>query len=466
MEKQEEWLKYIASTKYEGLIFVDRDGIIRYVNQAFTTYLGLTESDLLGTHISSLQIDPGLLEVIKTGKPDILSYYPEAKLIASRQPVFDNGELIGVCGRYVALDTYAVRKNILEKEEFIDIVSKIKTKDIMVQTGYLLAELNSYRDEFARLHSTSVGIHNIVGESSRELKELVLKIAASPSTVLITGESGTGKELYAQAIHYHSDRAGGPFIKVNCAAIPESLLESELFGYVEGAFTGAKKGGKLGKFHLASGGTIFLDEIAEMPWSMQAKLLRVLQEKEVEPIGAEKPVKVDVRVISATNADLVKLVDSGRFRHDLFYRLNVVHLHIPPLRERPQDIVTIANHVIRQLNIKLEQKVEGISSEAMQLLLAHDWPGNVRELINVLERAMNFCHSNTIEPEDLPPYIRQKGKHYQPKGFDLNERLEEAQKEAVMKALKAAGGKRKEAASMLGISRTTLFRLMKRYGLR
>jgi transcriptional regulator with PAS, ATPase and Fis domain len=433
---------------YEGIIFIDSQGIIRYANSAFKQYTHLSDDDLINTHLSTHNLDKGLLETISTGKPDLLSYYPQAKLIASRQPMFYEGKVVGACGRYVSLDMYPIKRKFWDKEDFLQIMSKIRIRDIMLQTSKIIAELNSYREDFERSNIAVSGIDNIIGDSQRYLKDRVLRIANSPSVVLITGESGVGKELYAQAIHFHSDRAKYPFVKINCAAIPDNLLESELFGYVDGAFTGARKGGKMGKFELADKGTIFLDEIGDMPLAMQAKLLRVLQEKEIEKIGATKPVQVNVRIISATNADLEALVSTGRFRHDLYYRLNVVNLHIPPLRERRQDIVPIAEKIIQDLNAKLCQNIYGLSPEAKEILTGHDWPGNVRELINVLETAMNFCQNPVIVPDDLP-CIRKK---QQPLP-EYKTAMHNAERELIMQTLLASGNNRLKNASRLGISR-------------
>lgn len=451
----------MMNTPYEGIIFIDSEGYIRFANTAFKTYTGLTDEDLLNTHLSQHNLDTGLLETIQTGDPDLLSYYPEARLLVSRQPVFHNDWLIGALGRYVALDTYALKQKLWDREDFLKIVSRIRIRDIMIQTSRLFTELNAYREDFQRSNTAVSGIEAIIGSSQKHLKEMVMRLANSTSSVLITGESGVGKELYANAIHFHSDRSHEPFVKVNCAAIPENLLESELFGYVDGAFTGARKGGKMGKFELANRGTIFLDEIGEMPWSMQAKLLRVLQEKEIERVGDNKPRRVDVRIISATNADLEQLVADGKFRHDLYYRLNVVKLYIPPLRERKQDIIPLAEYFIQKLNTQLGLNVYGISEEAKRLLLEYDWPGNVRELSNVLEMAMNFCQNPEIAPEDLPLHIRKNA--CPPANY--REAMERFERQVLVQTLDLVGKDREEAAKRLGISRATLFRLLKKHNL-
>jgi two-component system, NtrC family, response regulator AtoC len=255
---------------------------------------------------------------------------------------------------------------------------------------------------------TSRGRFRLIGESPaiRQIYAVVEKVANTPSTVLITGESGTGKELIARALHEHSSRHAGPFIKTNCAAIPKTLMESEMFGYEKGAFTGAV-GAKPGRFELAHGGTLFLDEIGEIPVEMQVKLLRVLQESEFERVGGIKTIKVDVRLVTATNRDLLHEIAQETFREDLFYRLNVVPVHIPPLRERREDIPLLADHFITKFNSRLRKEITGISAEAVACLGSYNWPGNIRELENLMERTMLFCEGPQIEARDLPPELVQ-----------------------------------------------------------
>ncbi|MCD6532411.1 sigma-54-dependent Fis family transcriptional regulator [bacterium] len=311
-----------------------------------------------------------------------------------------------------------------------------------------------------------------VSDAVREIKQLVRKIALTDSTVLITGESGTGKELIARAIHQLSPRADGPFITINCAAIPETLLESELFGYVKGAFTGATTN-KEGLFRAAHGGTFFLDEVGEISPDIQAKLLRMLETHQIIPLGATKPVEVDVRLIAATNKDLARMVDEGKFRRDLFYRLNVIHIHIPPLRERPEDIIPIAEHYVQVIANRMNCPAPKLSREAMQLLQGARWEGNVRELENVLERAMIMCDGDVILPEHLPDYIRnapqtaavpEKTAGEQVLGRVLP--LDEIEKAYILWAILQCGGNKSEAAKKLGIDLSTLYRKIERYGLK
>jgi DNA-binding NtrC family response regulator len=250
------------------------------------------------------------------------------------------------------------------------------------------------------------GRFRLIGQSTaiKQIYSVVEKVADTPSTVLITGESGTGKELFARALHENSSRHAGPFIKINCAAIPKTLMESELFGYDKGAFTGAV-GAKPGRFELAHGGTLFLDEIGEIPIEMQVKLLRVLQESEFERVGGIKTIKVDVRLVTATNRDLLHEIEQGGFREDLFYRLNVVPIHIPPLRERREDIPLLVEHFITKFNDRLKKQITGISTAAIACLTAYEWPGNIRELENLMERTMLFCEGPEIQARELPPEI-------------------------------------------------------------
>jgi two-component system response regulator AtoC len=338
------------------------------------------------------------------------------------------------------------------------------------------------------------GRFRLIGESHaiKQIYSVVEKVANTPSTVLITGESGTGKELIARALHENSSRHKGPFIKINCAAIPKTLMESELFGYDKGAFTGAV-GAKPGRFELAHGGTLFLDEIGEIPIEMQVKLLRVLQESEFERVGGIKTIKVDVRLVTATNRDLLQEIGAGSFREDLFYRLNVVPIHIPPLRERREDIPLLAEHFIAKFNERLRKQISSVAPEALDRLVAHHWPGNIRELENLMERTVLFCEGSQIGVSDLPPEIS----HLVPlpgfvpgdevaraatavgppvagsatlAGSSLKEAVraetERVERELIQRALDETGGNVTQAARKLKISRKSLQTKMKEFGLR
>jgi transcriptional regulator with PAS, ATPase and Fis domain len=251
---------------------------------------------------------------------------------------------------------------------------------------------------------------------------------------------------------------------VNCAAIPDTLLESELFGYSDGAFTGARKGGKMGKFELANGGTIFLDEIGDMPLSMQAKLLRVLQEREFERLGSESVVSVDIRVISATNQDLLSLIKESRFREDLYYRLNIIRFQTEPLRQRKSDIPPLINYFVKKLSDKINRPIFGISPEALNILVSYNWPGNVRELVNALESAINFSRTQILQPEDLPSILQENTRDDEDQGY-LQKKLENEEEKLLISVLNQCNGNRKAAAEMLDVSKSTLYRMMKKYNL-
>ena len=313
-------------------------------------------------------------------------------------------------------------------------------------------------------------LDNIIGNSYaiNKAKEEALMASKTSSTVLITGESGTGKELFARAIHNHSHRSGNPFIAINCAAIPDNLLESELFGYEEGAFTGAKKGGSLGKFELADKGTIFLDEIGDMSLHLQAKLLRVLQEKEVDKIGAKHNVTIDVRIIAATNKNLEDMVKKGTFREDLYYRLNVIPVVLPTLRQRKNDIHLLIEYMIREYSNKLSKNVEGIDIQAMEYLCEYSWPGNIRELQNVIEYSVNRCEGSTINLDNIPNRIKHSHSNNE-LNINTTEQiatLDELEKNEIIKALEKYKNYKKDkdlAAKALGISRATLYRKIDKY---
>ena len=315
---------------------------------------------------------------------------------------------------------------------------------------------------------------NIVG-SSPEMKhvfELVRKVAPTNSTVLIRGESGTGKELIAKAIHYNSERRNRPLVTINCGAIPQELLESELFGYERGAFTGAVKS-RMGRFEMANTGTIFLDEIGDMPLSLQVKMLRVLQEKTIERVGGGQIIKVDVRIIAATHQDLEENIRKGKFREDLFYRLNVFPLTLPPLRERHSDTILLAKHILEKFRAERGHRIEGISQEAQKAFMDYQWPGNVRELENVIERAVILKETGLIELEDLPDNIAAKGAMFpQPdidissdEGINFNTAVTEYEKQLILQALNQTNWVKNKAAKLLNLKRTTLVEKMKRINL-
>ena len=359
------------------------------------------------------------------------------------------------------------------KSGAFDYVTKPFDRDELQQiiSKALVVEARNAR----RLSDDPSGRFAIIGRTTpmRKVYELIEKVAPSPTTVLITGESGTGKELVARALHEQSDRSDGPFIQINCGAIPENLFEAELFGYEKGAFTGAMAS-KPGRFELADGGTLFLDEVGELPRDMQVKILRVLQERVIDRIGGVRSTTVDVRVITATNVDLLRAVRDGRFRDDLYYRLNVIPIHLPPLRDRVDDIPLLVEHFLRRFNDRLGKEIRAIAPDALAALLEHNWPGNIRELENLMERSVLLVESDMIRLDDLPG-LRTGG----PLTPDVDNDLEELglkeyvrvhtvklERARIARALSVETGNVTRAARRLGISRKSLQTKMKEYGLR
>ncbi len=373
-----------------------------------------------------------------------------------------------------------INKHIIETVPIIERFAKDlfsdakKVKELSTQLNLAEKRIEYYRSELDNLLYTDNSFNEIIGISPqmKKIRQMAMRAAKTSSTVLIRGESGTGKELLAHAIHNFSPRCKEPFIKVNCAAIPENLIESELFGYCEGAFTGAIKGGKPGKFELADGGSIFLDEIGDLQPALQAKLLRVLQEFEFERLGAVQSTRVDVRVIAATNRNLKELIKKGQFREDLFYRISVVELETTPLRERKIDIDYLTDYLIEKICNRLKVNVAGISNKARIALRSYDFPGNVRELENILERAINFVEDDSlIEVHHLTPMIKgiaNKNDDYREPVLvfsSLSESVSFAEETAIRRALKNANGNRSEAAKSLNIHRSLLYKKLIKYNI-
>ncbi len=342
----------------------------------------------------------------------------------------------------------------------------LDAEEMIIKVGQALKVkklAEEHRSQLARL-GERFDFQGLIGRSPAmvALVDDLRLIAPSEATVLVLGESGTGKEVVANIIHHNSPRSKKPFIKVNCAALPDTLLEAELFGHVKGAFTGAVKE-RAGRFLSAQGGTIFLDEIGSMPLTTQAKLLRALQEREIEPLGSDKTVKIDVRVIAATNSDLAADVAEGRFREDLYYRLNVVAVTLPPLRDRVEDIPLLAEHFVKLANEKNKRRVEGLTDEALRSLVAFDWPGNVRQLANIIERAVVLCPGKKITPNELPPEL--SGAPKTGGWFKPGATLKEGERAMIQWTLEKTAGNRTQAAKQLGITRKTLQNKIKEYGL-
>jgi PAS domain S-box-containing protein len=354
-------------------------------------------------------------------------------------------------------------------------ILSLSISPLLTAQGKFLGAVVLIKDE-TRIHTLEKQLTarqqfgDIVGRSTRmqEVYTLIESLASVDSTVLITGESGTGKELVAEAVHHRGARSGKPLVKVNCSALTESLLESELFGHVKGAFTGAVSD-SVGRFQTAQGGTIFLDEIGDVSPALQLRLLKVLQNKEIERVGDSKPIKVDVRVMAATNRDLRQLMREGKFREDLYYRIKVVEIHLPPLRERKEDIPLLAEHFVEKLNIKLQKNIEGVSQDVIKRFMSYSWPGNIREMEHTIEHALILCHKSVVTLEDLPPDMLQQadaggqalalGSPRQKYSAGADER------QAIIEALAKAGWNKSKAARLLGISRRTIYRKMEEYGI-
>lgn len=438
---------------YEGLVITDAEGVILKVNQAYADFLGKSMDEMIGRHATEVVENTRMHLVAKSGKPEIahIQKINGHEMVCSRIPIFENGKVVAVVGKVMF-------QNVDDFFAMIDRFRKLKS------------ELEFYKSELSKRLGARYSFENIVGASRaiEKVKELGRKVAKSDTTVLLEGESGTGKEMFAHAVHIASNRALGPFVKVNCAAIPEALFEAELFGYHEGAFTGAQKKGKKGKFLLADKGTIFLDEISELPLAMQVKLLRALQEREIEPVGGEQPLAVDVRIIAASNRSLEKLVESGAFRNDLFYRLNVLRLQIPPLRERQEDIPVLTEKILKQLDKECGIPVEGVDQDVAELLQAYSWPGNVRELHNVLEQALYLKSGSIITRQDLPRGLVAGAEGgLSPDGtMTLRFQLAQLEEELLRRALQDERGDRLAAAKRLGIGKSSLYAKVEQYGIK
>lgn len=443
----ENLLETVLENAHEAIVITDADGIILFMNRAYRDFLGV--QDVVGRKVNEVIENTRMHIVAQTGREEIadIQRIRGKDMIANRIPIVENGKIQAVIGTVLFQD-----------------VQELHALSATVEQ--LKQELAYYKKEFRRKLGAAYSFEQIIGSGPKmqEVKNLAQKVAKSDTTVLITGESGTGKELFAHALHSASRRQMGPFIRVNCAAIPDSLLESELFGYAEGAFTGALSGGKKGKFELADHGTILLDEIGDMPLPLQAKLLRVLQEKEVERVGGLRPIPIDVRVVSSTNRDLLERIKEGKFREDLYYRLNVVTLNIPPLRERLEDLPDLVHELLEQLMESTGVILRTIEEDVWDALRSYSWPGNVRELRNVLERALHLMDGDRLKGKHL--MIPLSDRQMRKSGFPtLKESLEYAEREAIVRALDAAGNNKLEAAKLLGISKSGLYQKLDKYGL-
>jgi PAS domain S-box-containing protein len=440
-------LEDILTYAYEGYVLVDKEGRIVKIN--YEKLLGIKEEDAVGKDVRDVLENTRMHIVVKTGEKELrdVQRLQGHDMITNRIPIIKHGKVIGAVGTVLFKDISEVKEL---AHQLLDLQSKI----------------NKYKGEIERIEGTRFSFNtiNTVNPKMLYLKKVGEMAAESNSTVLITGESGTGKEVFAHAIHSASYRKNGPFVPINCSAIPKELLESELFGYEEGAFSGAKKKGKLGKFHIAEGGTIFLDEIGTMPLDMQVKLLRVLEAREFEPVGGTKTISLDARIIAATNENLEENVRSGKFRKDLYYRLNVVTIDIPPLRERLDDIPILAEDLLRGLEKDFKIGRKTLDDKTVTLLMNYSWPGNVRELRNVLERALTLSTNRVIFPSSLPERLQKKNKGLGLQDISpISEIVEKAETEAIINAIKKSNGNKTDAAEKLGIHRTALYKKMAKY---
>lgn len=439
----------------EGVVLSDLNYKVVFVNEAYCRYARLKRQEIIGRNIYDIRPGSYLTEIYRTKKPihNVLRGFNNIESYCDYITVMVNDELIG--GFVVVKDVLMVRELSLKLKEREEKISNLSTA---VNAAYRV------KNRFEDLS----GIHN----SLKKVVELGRKAASSDSYVLLLGESGTGKDLIAQSIHNASRRRHKPFVDINCAALPEHLLESELFGYIGGAFTGANKEGKMGLFEVAEGGTIFLDEIAEMPMNLQAKLLRALEERRIRRIGSDKNINVDVRVIAATNQDILSYVKQNKFREDLYYRLAVFVIEIPPLRERKEDMVEIIERFVQRQQDKIGKQIT-VSKEAMEMLVRHEWPGNVRELRNTIEYATSVAENYVINIADLPQNILRAaiGKidcKSSASGISLESIVNEVERKVIKECLQMYGsdgsGKQK-IAEELGVSIATLYNKIKKYQL-
>lgn len=467
-KKLERTLQTVLDTTYDGHIVIDQNGIITMINDAACEFIQKPKNNLINSPVSKvipeIKLEEALSQDFQKEKLEALVIWKHRCLV-KKIPIYKDHQLVGAIAKIIYKDLN-------------------QWKTVVGRLDRLEQEVSYYRGELSLIGGTPFDLKDILtrNEEMERLKQVARQSAPGFSNVLLLGESGTGKELFARGIHAASNRSGN-FIKVNCGAIPEELWESEFFGYADGAFTGAKRGGKPGKFELANNGTIFLDEIGDMPLSMQVKLLRILQEREFERVGGTETIRVNVRIIAATNKNLEKMVTNNEFREDLFYRLNVIVLYIPPLRERKEDIPLLASSITKKFSHLMGLGPVEINHSAMLLLTSHDWPGNIRELENIIERAMNSLNSDILDAEHLPEYIKK------PKGITsvntvsspipsiqtnnpevgisdyYKNNINKAEMDAIQIALGQTGGNRTAAAKLLGISRSQFYKKLKKLGL-
>ncbi|MBR0599449.1 sigma-54 interaction domain-containing protein [Sinanaerobacter chloroacetimidivorans] len=437
-----------------GLMVINAEGNVIYMNRQCADYIKMDQEKSIGKYITDV-FPPSNMQKLLTGDKALNTdfYFYDGRMSVSTQAQLrKDGEIVGV----------------LEYDIIQDLDS---LEDILGKYAQVLNdEMKYYKEQFRNLRRTKYSIENLIGSSKKmeDLRKQIELAAASNSTVVVTGETGTGKELVAHSIHNLSNRKFGSFVKINAANLPETLAESELFGYEDGAFTGAKKGGKRGKFELANEGTLFIDEISQLPIVLQPKLLRALQEKEIDRLGGQKSISVNVRIIAATNENLKELVRSGRFREDLYYRLDVFSIDVPPLRERLEDLPELVMYRIEQLNLEMGKNITAVEDQVYSYLRKYEWPGNVRELYNIVEKAMNYAEGNVLKLGHFRP---ESGNGAMDLGTlnKLGNPIEvvkrEAERKLIMHVLEMYQGNKSKAAEYLKIPRPLLYQKMKRLGI-
>ena len=444
----------VVDSLLDGMYITDQDAVTRYVNPAYCKHMGIMPQEVLGRSVTEIAKEGALFQ--KSVSEDVIKLGRNV-----------TGTGITQDGRGRSVPTYVTGVPIFDEQ------GRVKNVAVSVfDTDALMYRVTEFRKtvhvEQAVKILDRVNEHEVsvmVGEAPaiREIRRTIARAAPTDVTILITGESGVGKEVIADRIYYASDRQGKPFVKVNCTAIPANLLESELFGYEKGAFTGALNQGKAGLFELANSGTILLDEIGDLPYELQTKLLRVLQQKEVMRLGGTKPISLDVRVIAATNADRKKKMQEGSFREDLYYRLSTIPIYVPPLRERPEDILKLVKHYFFEYCTKHAHTIT-VPDETLAVFQSYSWPGNVRELQNVIEYMVICCEGNVLQPSVLADYLGMDSQSIALHPASLKAALDDYERSLIARALEEHGGVRK-AAHALGVDPSTISRKAKKYGL-
>jgi two-component system response regulator HydG len=442
--------KTVVDTIHDGIMIVDTGGTIVSVNTAFESITGYSRDEIIGRSCTILHCN-----TCEAAREKADCHWCQLFRIGNVRK--QSCVMMRKDGRYL----HILKNAALLHDAQGEVIGGVETMTDVTE----LIEKDTQIEAFRRQLRAEDGFHGILGSSApmQRVYDLITNAAQSDAPVILFGESGTGKELIARAIHESKSAQQRPYVKVNCAALNESLLESELFGHVKGAFTGAHKD-RTGRFEAANGGDIFLDEIGDLPFSTQVKLLRVLEEKVIERVGDQRPISIDVRIISATNRDLKRLVEQGNFREDLFYRINVIPIHVPPLRERVSDIPLLAEHFFRRIQLKSDKKINGIAKDAMHLLMAHAWPGNVRELKSTFEYAFVTCQGLMIQARDLPPDIIGTPKAV-PTAISAGGTRDDTKKRRLIEALEKTGGNQSQAAEILGVTRVTVWNQMRKYGI-